>query len=148
MRGFGALFNGHSASWWSDKHNLHHARTNHVGMDEDIIAQLVTKGPTPTTMHGWPLELLPGPSVRTRPPLPTRPTGLPADLSMGSALLFMSLRALKKAFTLLISLTSKLQLQLGLAIRLVYVSQQALMWLSPRARRGTSLQAREPNCYG
>ena len=38
MRGFGALFNGHSASWWSDKHNLHHARTNHVGMDEDIMS--------------------------------------------------------------------------------------------------------------
>ena len=38
MRGFGALFNGHSASWWSDKHNLHHARTNHIGMDEDIMS--------------------------------------------------------------------------------------------------------------
>ena len=38
MRGFGALFNGHSASWWSAKHNLHHARTNHIGIDEDIMS--------------------------------------------------------------------------------------------------------------
>jgi fatty acid desaturase len=38
MRGFGALFNGHSATWWSNKHNLHHACTNQVGVDEDIMA--------------------------------------------------------------------------------------------------------------
>ena len=38
MRGFGALFNGHSATWWSNKHNLHHACTNVVGVDEDIMA--------------------------------------------------------------------------------------------------------------
>jgi len=38
MRGFGAIFNGHSASWWSNKHNLHHACTNQVGVDEDIMS--------------------------------------------------------------------------------------------------------------
>ena len=38
MRGFGALFNGHAASWWSQKHNLHHACTNVVGVDEDIMS--------------------------------------------------------------------------------------------------------------
>jgi len=38
MRSFGALFNGHSATWWSNKHNLHHARTNEVGVDEDIMS--------------------------------------------------------------------------------------------------------------
>ena len=38
LRGFGALFNGHSAHWWSAKHNLHHALTNVVGFDEDIMS--------------------------------------------------------------------------------------------------------------
>lgn len=38
MRGFGALFNGHSSTWWSQKHNLHHALTNVVGSDEDIMS--------------------------------------------------------------------------------------------------------------
>jgi len=38
MRSFGALMNGHSASWWSNKHNLHHACTNEVGVDEDIMS--------------------------------------------------------------------------------------------------------------
>lgn len=38
MRPFGALTNGHSSSWWSNKHNLHHARTNEVGVDEDIMS--------------------------------------------------------------------------------------------------------------
>jgi len=38
MRPFGALMNGHSATWWSNKHNLHHACTNQVGVDEDIMS--------------------------------------------------------------------------------------------------------------
>ena len=38
MRGFAALMNGHSATWWSNKHNLHHACTNQVGVDEDIMS--------------------------------------------------------------------------------------------------------------
>ena len=38
MRPFGAVMNGHSATWWSNKHNLHHACTNEVGVDEDIMS--------------------------------------------------------------------------------------------------------------
>ena len=38
LRGWGAIFNGHSATWWSQKHNLHHALTNVVGCDEDIMS--------------------------------------------------------------------------------------------------------------
>jgi len=30
MRGFGELGGGMSATWWSDKHNMHHALTNVV----------------------------------------------------------------------------------------------------------------------
>lgn len=32
----GALVNGFSSKWWSNKHNTHHCYTNHVGIDEDI----------------------------------------------------------------------------------------------------------------
>ena len=38
MRGFAGFFNGHSPTWWSQKHNLHHAVTNVVGQDEDIMS--------------------------------------------------------------------------------------------------------------
>jgi fatty acid desaturase len=37
MRPFGCLCAGMSATWWSDKHNLHHAVTNEVGVDEDLM---------------------------------------------------------------------------------------------------------------
>merc|ERR1712070_270396 len=37
MRGFGDLGGGMSPTWWSDKHNLHHALTNVVGVDEDLM---------------------------------------------------------------------------------------------------------------
>jgi len=37
MRGFGELVGGMSATWWSDKHNMHHALTNVVGVDEDLM---------------------------------------------------------------------------------------------------------------
>jgi fatty acid desaturase len=37
MRGFGELGGGMSATWWSDKHNIHHALTNVVGVDEDLM---------------------------------------------------------------------------------------------------------------
>jgi len=37
MRGFGELGGGMSATWWSDKHNMHHALTNVVGVDEDLM---------------------------------------------------------------------------------------------------------------
>lgn len=36
MRPFGYFCGGMSTTWWSDKHNTHHARTNEVGIDEDI----------------------------------------------------------------------------------------------------------------
>mmetsp|Transcript_16921 Transcript_16921/g.28174 ORF Transcript_16921/g.28174 Transcript_16921/m.28174 type:complete len:459 (+) Transcript_16921:38-1414(+) len=36
MRGFGELVGGMSTTWWSNKHNMHHALTNEVGYDEDI----------------------------------------------------------------------------------------------------------------
>lgn len=38
LRGFGGLVNGHSSFWWSNKHNLHHACTNEIGVDEDIMS--------------------------------------------------------------------------------------------------------------
>ena len=38
LRGFGGLINGHSSFWWSNKHNLHHACTNEIGVDEDIMS--------------------------------------------------------------------------------------------------------------
>lgn len=37
MRNFGELAGGMSATWWSDKHNMHHALTNVVGVDEDLM---------------------------------------------------------------------------------------------------------------
>ena len=58
MRGFGALFNGHSASWWSDKHNLHHARTNHIGMDEDIMSDPMFYLWSPDPAHDAPRRRL------------------------------------------------------------------------------------------
>jgi len=36
MRPFGELIGGMSTTWWSNKHNMHHALTNEVGYDEDI----------------------------------------------------------------------------------------------------------------
>lgn len=58
LRGFGALFNGHSAHWWSQKHNLHHALTNVVGRDEDIMSDpfFYLWAPDPardSTMRKW-----------------------------------------------------------------------------------------------
>lgn len=37
MRAFGMLGGGMSPTWWSDKHNLHHALTNVAGIDEDLM---------------------------------------------------------------------------------------------------------------
>ncbi|CBJ31246.1 Fatty acid desaturase [Ectocarpus siliculosus] len=37
MRHYGAVTCGLSSKWWSEKHNLHHAFTNVVGVDEDIM---------------------------------------------------------------------------------------------------------------
>jgi fatty acid desaturase len=37
MRNFGCLSIGLSPKWWSEKHNKHHAWTNVIGVDEDIM---------------------------------------------------------------------------------------------------------------
>jgi len=39
MRWFGAITNGHSASWWSQKHSLHHSFTNEEKHDNDIMME-------------------------------------------------------------------------------------------------------------
>eukprot|EP00752_Nemacystus_decipiens_P009931 g8858.t1 len=39
MRHYGAVTCGLSSKWWSEKHNLHHAFTNVIGADEDIIVE-------------------------------------------------------------------------------------------------------------
>merc|ERR1711998_49428 len=39
MRWFGAVFNGHSAEWWSQKHSLHHSFTNEEAHDHDIMME-------------------------------------------------------------------------------------------------------------
>lgn len=39
MRHYGAVTCGLSSKWWSEKHNLHHAFTNVVGVDEDIMVR-------------------------------------------------------------------------------------------------------------
>mmetsp|Transcript_29651 Transcript_29651/g.66474 ORF Transcript_29651/g.66474 Transcript_29651/m.66474 type:complete len:462 (+) Transcript_29651:87-1472(+) len=36
MRHFGAAAAGLGATMWSDKHNIHHAKTNEVGIDQDL----------------------------------------------------------------------------------------------------------------
>mmetsp|Transcript_27070 Transcript_27070/g.38106 ORF Transcript_27070/g.38106 Transcript_27070/m.38106 type:complete len:507 (-) Transcript_27070:406-1926(-) len=36
MRNFAAVAAGLAPTWWSDKHNKHHALTNEMGVDEDI----------------------------------------------------------------------------------------------------------------
>ena len=39
MRGFGELCGGMSTTWWSMKHNMHHALTNEIGYDEDVALE-------------------------------------------------------------------------------------------------------------
>lgn len=39
MRPFGEIIGGMSTTWWSNKHNMHHALTNEVGYDEDIALE-------------------------------------------------------------------------------------------------------------
>ena len=39
MRWFGAVFNGHSDRWWTQKHSLHHAFTNEEHFDHDIMME-------------------------------------------------------------------------------------------------------------
>jgi len=39
MRHFGELVGGMSTTWWSMKHNMHHALTNEIGYDEDVALE-------------------------------------------------------------------------------------------------------------
>lgn len=56
MRFFVSLASGLGVTWWSDKHNKHHALTNEVGVDEDIATDpfLFTWAPDPK--HDSPLR--------------------------------------------------------------------------------------------
>ena len=49
MRPFAAVAAGLGPTWWSDKHNKHHALTNEMGVDEDIATDpfLFTWAPDP-----------------------------------------------------------------------------------------------------
>lgn len=55
MRPFGHICGGMSPTWWSDKHNVHHARTNEVGIDEDIATDpaLFLWAPDPRNDVPW-----------------------------------------------------------------------------------------------
>lgn len=50
LRNFAAYAAGLSPTWWSDKHNKHHALTNEMGVDEDIATNpfLYTWAPNPS----------------------------------------------------------------------------------------------------
>ena len=50
LRNFAALAAGLAPTWWSDKHNKHHALTNEQGVDEDIATDpfLFTWAPDPS----------------------------------------------------------------------------------------------------
>ena len=39
MRWLGAVFNGHSDAWWTQKHSLHHSFTNEEDFDHDIMME-------------------------------------------------------------------------------------------------------------
>jgi fatty acid desaturase len=56
MRLFAALAAGLGITWWSDKHNKHHALTNELGVDEDLATDpfLYTWAPDP--QHDSPLR--------------------------------------------------------------------------------------------
>ena len=41
LRNFAAYASGLSPTWWSDKHNKHHALTNEIGVDEDLATEPV-----------------------------------------------------------------------------------------------------------
>lgn len=55
MRPFGYICGGMSCKWWSEKHNKHHARTNEVGIDEDIATDpaLFLWAPDPKNDAPW-----------------------------------------------------------------------------------------------
>ena len=56
MRPFAAVAAGLGPTWWSDKHNKHHALTNEMGVDEDIATDPFLFAWAPDPKHDSPLR--------------------------------------------------------------------------------------------
>lgn len=56
MRPFAAVAAGLGPTWWSDKHNKHHALTNEMGVDEDIATDPFLYPYAPDPKHDSPLR--------------------------------------------------------------------------------------------
>jgi len=56
MRQFTTFAGGLGATWWSDKHNKHHALTNELGVDEDIATDPFLFPWAPDPKHDSPLR--------------------------------------------------------------------------------------------
>lgn len=56
MRMFAAVAAGLGPTWWSDKHNKHHALTNEMGVDEDIATDPFLYPWAPDPKHDSPLR--------------------------------------------------------------------------------------------
>lgn len=56
MRMFAAVAAGLGPTWWSDKHNKHHALTNEIGVDEDIATDPFLYPWAPDPKHDSPLR--------------------------------------------------------------------------------------------
>jgi fatty acid desaturase len=56
MRPFAAVAAGLGPTWWSDKHNKHHALTNEMGVDEDIATDPFLFPYAPDPKHDSPLR--------------------------------------------------------------------------------------------
>lgn len=56
LRNFAALTAGMSPTWWSDKHNKHHAVPNEVGVDEDLDTEPVLYVMPPHASKDHPLR--------------------------------------------------------------------------------------------
>lgn len=56
MRPFAAVAAGLGPTWWSDKHNKHHALTNEMGVDEDIATDPFLYPWAPDPEHDSPLR--------------------------------------------------------------------------------------------
>ena len=56
MRPFAAVAAGLGPTWWSDKHNKHHALTNEMGVDEDLATDPFLFAWAPDPEHDSPLR--------------------------------------------------------------------------------------------
>ena len=56
LRPFAAVAAGLGPTWWSDKHNKHHALTNEMGVDEDIATDPFLFAWAPDPKHDSPLR--------------------------------------------------------------------------------------------